>query len=83
MAVLSSIYAEIAYSDHVDHLFRAKRGTIPSEAGHQSERSGGLFRAKRGTIPSEAGHEFDRNTHRDNQVQIISYWELHLRVTVI
>lgn len=61
MAVFSSVYAEIAFSDHVDHLFRAKRGTIPSEVEH----------------------EFDQNTHRDNQVQIISHWEFYLRVTVI
>ena len=34
---------------------------IPSEAGHQSERSGALIRAKRGANPSEAGHQSERS----------------------
>ena len=36
MAVFSSIYAEIAYSDPTDHPFRAKRGT--SSIGIRTER---------------------------------------------
>ncbi len=35
-----------AYSDDVDHPFRVKWATVPSEVGHRSERSGPPFRAK-------------------------------------
>ncbi len=39
-----------AYSERTGAPIRAKWGTNPSEAGHQSERSGAPFRAKWGTL---------------------------------